>query len=147
MGKGDWTPWFCGLALLLGWQANGLAATVELKGDARGHFLTRASIDNTDIDVVIDTGATTVVLSQEDAEAVGLDPGKLDYGMSVATANGIVNCAKVTLRRVAVGSILLRDVEALVLPRGAFAGTLLGMSFLSRLKGFRVRGGVLVLEK
>ena len=138
MGERDWTPWFCGLMLLLGWQAAALAATVELKADARGHFLTRAAID---------TGASTVVLSQENAERVGLYPGKLDYVFPVATANGIVKCAEVTLRRVEVGAILLRDVEALVLPLGAFDGTLLGMSFLSRLKGFRVRDGVLVLEK
>jgi len=147
MGKRDWTPWFCGLMLLLGWQAAGLAATVELKADERGHFLTRAAIDNSDLDVIIDTGASTVVLSQENAERVGLYPSKLDYVFPVATANGIVKCAEVTLRRVEVGAILLRDVKALVLPRGAFEGTLLGMSFLSRLKGFRVRDGVLVLEK
>src|SRR5689334_19296794 len=94
------------LMLLLGWQAAGLAATVELKADERGHFLTRAAIDNTDLDVIIDTGASTVVLSQENAERVGLYPGKLDYAFPVATANGIVKCAAVTLRRVEVGAIL-----------------------------------------
>jgi aspartyl protease family protein len=147
MGIGGWTAWFCGLAMFLVCQGAALAATVELKGDERGHFMTRAAIDNTDIDVIIDTGASTVVLSQEDAERVGLHPGKLDYVFPVATANGIVKCAPATLRRVEVGTILIRDVQALVLPRGAFEGTLLGMSFLGRLKGFRVRDGVLLLEK
>jgi aspartyl protease family protein len=147
MGTSERRAWFCGLALLLGWQATGLAATVELKGDERGHFITRAAIDNTDIEVIIDTGASTVVLSQEDAERIGLYPGKLDYVLPVATANGIVKCAPATLRRVELGPILIRDVQALVLPRGAFEGTLLGMSFLGRLKGFRLRDGVLLLEK
>ena len=134
-------------ALVVAGGVPAVAATVELKGDQRGHFLARAAIDNVELNVIVDTGASAVVLSHEDAQAVGLNPRRLDYAHPVGTANGVIQSALVTLRRVEIGAILLRDVEALVLPPGALNGTLLGMSFLSRLKGFRVRDGILILEK
>jgi aspartyl protease family protein len=87
-----------------------------------------------------------VALSFQDADDAGLRPNGLDYEVPVNTANGMVKAAKVTLRRVKVDGVEVRDVEGLVMPEGVMNGTLLGMSYLSRLKEFRVRNGVLHLE-
>lgn len=123
------------------------ARTVEIRAGAHGHFFAEAEIDNTRIMVLIDTGASSVALSYEDAERVGLKPFALDFDLPVSTANGIVKAAAVTLRRVEIDNVLVRDVEGMVMPRGALGGTLLGMSFLSRLSGFRIADGTLYLEQ
>jgi len=62
------------------------------------------------------------------------------------TANGQINAARVTLRRVDIDGVRVRDVAGMVLPEGSLDGTLLGMSFLSHLRSFRVEDGVLRLE-
>ena len=118
----------------------------ELKADARGHFVTRARIEGAGILVLVDTGASVVALSYEDAEAANLKPRGLTYDVPVATANGLAKAAKVTLRRVEVAGVTVRDVEGLIMPEGAMEGTLLGMSFLSRLESFKIEDGVLTLK-
>ncbi len=119
----------------------------EIPAGRSGHFVTTADINFTDVTAIIDTGASTVALSWEDAESIGLDPAFLEFVRPVNTANGIVRAAAVTLDRVAIGGVTVNDVDALVLPQGAMRGTLIGMSFLSRLSGYRVEGGKLVLEQ
>jgi aspartyl protease family protein len=120
--------------------------STELKADRRGHYFTDAEIDGTTVKVMVDTGASAVALSYEDADDVGLRPRTLDFDVPVGTANGVVNAARVSLRRVEIDGIEVRDVEGLVLPEGVLEGTLLGMSFLSRLRSFKVEDGVLYLE-
>jgi aspartyl protease family protein len=123
-----------------------LLRVTELKADERGHFVADAEINNATVKVIVDTGATAVALSFEDADDAGLRPNGLTFDVPVNTANGLVNAAKVTLRRVKVNGVEVRDVDGLVLPDGVMSGTLLGMSFLSRLREFRVRDGVMHLE-
>ena len=120
--------------------------STELKADARGHFITDAEIEGTTLKVMVDTGASAVALSYEDAERVGLRPFALVYDVPVSTANGITQAARVTLRRVEVDGVRVRDVEGLVLPEGVMKGTLLGMSYLGRLHSFKVEQGVLSLQ-
>jgi aspartyl protease family protein len=122
------------------------AASVEIAADLRGHFVTTAEIDHTSVEVIVDTGASVVALSYEDAEDAGLRPRTLTFDMPILTANGQVDAARVVLARVEIGNVLVRDVEAVVLPRGAFAGTLLGMSFLNKLSRFSVEDGRLQLQ-
>jgi aspartyl protease family protein len=124
-----------------------IMAATEIKAGARGHFFVTADIDHTPVDVLIDTGATMVAMSYEDADRAGLKPFSLDYSVPVATANGIVRAAPAMLRRIEIDNIVVHDVEALVMPRGVLKGSLLGMSFLSRLSGFGIRDGVLMLEE
>lgn len=121
------------------------ARVVEIRAGDHGHFVTTAAIEHTPVTVVVDTGASKVALSYEDAERVGLHPFALDFDQPVATANGVTKAAAVTLRRVEIENVVIYDVEGVVLPQGAFNGTLLGMSFLSRLSGFRVADGTLYL--
>ena len=123
-----------------------LAASETLKLAPNGHFMTRAEINGRDVEVMVDTGATAVALSFEDAKHAGLRPYSLDFIVPVSTANGTVHAARVTIRRIAIGSIRVKDVEGMVLPEGALRGSLLGMSFLGRLQSFAVEDGELLLR-
>ncbi len=118
----------------------------ELDAGGGGHFFATANINNASIQVLVDTGATAVALSFEDAQKAGLSPNTLKFDVPVNTANGTGFAAKVILRKVEIGTIRVPDVEGLVLPKGAFDGTLLGMSFLGRLTSFGVQNGKLVLK-
>ncbi|MFZ5672208.1 MAG: retropepsin-like aspartic protease family protein [Pseudomonadota bacterium] len=123
-----------------------LLSATELKADRNGHYITEADINGTAILVMVDTGATGVALSYEDAEKAGLRPRGLDFDIPINTANGVVKAARVTLRRVEVDNVRVRDVDGLVLPEGAMRGSLLGMSFLGRLSSFKIENGVLYLR-
>jgi aspartyl protease family protein len=121
------------------------AASTEISADALGHFFATAYIEHRPIKVLVDTGASLVALSYEDAEEAGLRPWTLSFDMPISTANGHTQAARVMLDRVEIENLLVRDVEAVVLPKGAFDGTLLGMSFLNKLSRFKVEDGRLQL--
>lgn len=123
-----------------------LMAMTELEAGAGGHFFTTADINGRDIKVLVDTGATAVALSHEDALEVGLKPRSLDYTVKVSTANGEGRAARVKLKHVMIDNVKVRDVDGLVLQEGAIQGTLLGMSYLGRLKSFSVSDGKLILK-
>lgn len=118
-----------------------------LSADRGGHFTARVEIEGVMIDTLVDTGATLVAFSAEDAERVGLRPLPNDFKYRTQTANGEVSMAVVKVRRIRLGSIELADVDAAVLPSGAFRGTLLGMSFLRRLASFQADGHSLILRQ
>jgi aspartyl protease family protein len=126
-------------------KSPGFAREVRLKADPRGHFIFAADVNGRPATFMADTGATLVVLSYEEAARLGLSPQRLDFSGRVETANGVARVAPVTLGRVRVEDILVRDVPALVAERGALATNLLGMSFLGRLKSFQMQGSDLVL--
>lgn len=139
------SPLFMAGSLLLG-AAPTLAATTEINANANGHYITKATINGSEIGVLVDTGATAVALSYEDASDAGLRPGSLTYDVPVSTANGVAQAARVKIDRIAIDGLEVDDVDALVLPEGALQGTLLGMTFLGRLSSFRVEDGVLRLK-
>lgn len=118
----------------------------RIAADAAGQYSTDAEINGSHISrMLVDTGATTVALSYEDASAIGVFPAPADYKYAVNTANGVAHVARVKLRDVRVGNVVVYDVEALVGERGALSSSLLGMTFLSRLSRFSVESGALVL--
>jgi aspartyl protease family protein len=125
----------------------GWGGEVRLKADARGHFLVPAEVNGRAAEFMADTGATLVVLTYEEASRLGLSPHSLDFTGLAQTANGIARVAPVTLDRVSVEDITVRDVAAVVAEKGALATNLLGMSFLGRLKSFQMQGGELVLVR
>ena len=110
-----------------------------------GHFEVHAYVNGARIRFLIDTGASMVVLSKADARRADINLSRLDYTIEFQSANGIVRGAPVTLRDVSIGQLELRDVEASV-NEGAMGVSLLGMTFLSRLSGYSVRGDRLILE-
>ena len=120
------------------------AVTLEKLPD--GHFGGRISIDGHEIFAMVDTGATTTVLSYEDARRVGFDPEALSYTIQVRTANGAGRAARVMAAEVGVGEIRRRNLPLLVAERGALHQSLLGMNFIGSLSGFDVRGDRMILR-
>jgi aspartyl protease family protein len=125
---------------------NDMPGRVVLTADAAGHYRTEATIDGRLLDILVDTGATAVVLRYEDAETLGLAGTDADYDVAVRTANGLARARRVTLSSIAIGDITLYDVPALVAPRAALSENLLGMSALGRLHSFAARDHRLILE-
>ena len=120
--------------------------TVEISRGGAGNFSIRADVNGARMPMVLDTGASAVVLTLQSAKAAGLPTEILKFDVTVDTANGRTRAASVTLDRVAVGSIVERQVPALVAQPGQLSTNLLGMSFLNRLQGWEVRGDKLVLR-
>lgn len=120
---------------------------VEIAADARGHFLLSARVNGRPLTMLADTGATMVALRASDARAAGLLVLPGDYSERVTTANGEVAAAAARLQELEVGDIRLTGVDALVLPDKALGMSLLGMSFLGRLKSFSVEDGRLLLVR
>jgi aspartyl protease family protein len=119
---------------------------VQISRGQAGEFALRASINGVKVPMVIDTGATSVVLTFETAKAAGLPLELLDYDVAVETAGGHTRAARLTLDRLAIGTLVERSVPALVVPRGQMKTNLLGMSFLDRLESFEVRADSLMLR-
>jgi aspartyl protease family protein len=121
--------------------------SVVVPPDAMGHFRVEGRIDGQFIQFVVDTGASVVALTADDAASLGIHPAPMDFRAIVKTANGTVHAAPVQLNMVEVGNIMVRDVAAMVLPGGALSDNLLGLSFLARLRHFEYTDGKMVLEQ
>jgi aspartyl protease family protein len=120
--------------------------TVEIARGAGGGFSVGAHVNGARVAMVLDTGASAVVLTQEAAKAAGLPLEVLNYSVNVDTANGRARAAPVTLDRLSIGDITERSVPALVAQGGQLRTSLLGMSFLNRLESWEVRGDKLMLR-
>ena len=128
------------VAELMPGHVAGHGRRVQVVRGQTGNFALTASINDVRVPMVLDTGASSVVLTQEAAKAVGLPIEVLNYTIKVETANGRTHAAAVTLDRLAVGNLVERSVPALVVQRGQLKNSLLGMSFLNRLESWEVRG-------
>lgn len=127
----------------------GLTATsdrVELPRHADGHYYLTAEVNGAPILFVVDTGASDIVLSQDDARLAGLDPNDLPYIGRAMTANGEVRTAPVRLDTFSVGPIHDTGVSAIV-NEGALDQSLLGMSYLQRYSSVEITAGKLVLSR
>jgi aspartyl protease family protein len=100
-----------------------------------GHFWADAQVDGHPVRFLVDTGATAVALTADDARNLGLNPGALTYAYTVQTANGPARAAEVKLGMVSVGRAEVSDVEAYVIDKG-LGTSLLGMTYLGRLAKF-----------
>jgi len=120
---------------------------VVVPRDARGHFAVDARVEGRLVSFMVDTGATVIALTANDAARLGIHPAQREYVAEVKTANGTVHAAPTRLDRVEVGDLVVNDVAALVMPDGALSDNLLGLSFLSRLRRFEYSDGRLVLEQ
>ncbi|SFB39617.1 aspartyl protease family protein [Rhizobium sp. NFR07] len=104
-----------------------------------GHFQADVTVDGKTIPMLVDTGASSVVLSFDDAAAIGIDPETLAYTIPVMTANGRAMAAPVRLDEITIGSISRRNVRAMVSEEGRLDESLLGMSFLSTLSSLQMQ--------
>ena len=125
-------------------QTGELAVRIRRRGD--GHFVAKVKIGASNVNALIDTGASTVVLRAADAKSIGLDIDKLSYTVPVQTANGLAYAAAVRLNQVGIGPIMLDGVDALVARPGALKESLLGISFLRRLRSYEFSGDFLTLR-
>jgi aspartyl protease family protein len=131
---------------LLRKRAASPARAVQIARGQSGEFALRAKINGVSAPMVIDTGATSVVLTYETAKAAGLPLELLEYDVDVETAGGHTKAARLTLDRLAIGKLVERSVPALVVPHGQMKTNLLGMSFLDRLESWEVRADRLMLH-
>lgn len=120
--------------------------SVMLEKSRNGHFEAVADINNVSIRLLVDTGATTTVISSADAGRIGIDTNALRFDVPVMTANGPGRAARATADTISVGDINRRRVPVLVAEPGRLAQSLLGMNFLGTLSGFDVRGDRLILR-
>jgi aspartyl protease family protein len=119
---------------------------VQIARGSSGEFALQAKINGVSAPMVIDTGATSVVLTYETAKAAGLPLELLEYDVDVETAGGHTKAARLTLDRLAIGKLVERSVPALVVPHGQMKTNLLGMSFLDRMESWEVRADRLMLH-
>jgi aspartyl protease family protein len=123
------------------------ARSLSIPRDARGHFATEGRINGQRIAFMVDTGASVVALNERSAAQFGLRPIPSQYTATVTTANGTLKAARARIAAIDVGGLVVRDVDAMVLPDEALSENLLGLSFLSRLKRFEYTNGQMVLEQ
>ncbi|MBV2142867.1 TIGR02281 family clan AA aspartic protease [Falsochrobactrum sp. TDYN1] len=119
--------------------------TVTLAKSANGHFEVSGRVNSARVHFLIDTGASSVVLSQEDAQRAGIDTASLAYSVPIMTANGRATAASIQISSLKIGDIERNNVRAMVTKEGLMTGSLLGMNFLQTLGGFSVRGDQLIM--
>jgi aspartyl protease family protein len=125
-------------------STEGNRITVPISRD--GHYYLRLAVNDVAIDFVVDTGATDLVLNQQDAKRIGIDvSGLLFYGRA-ATANGVVETANITLDTIQIGDVVDHDVRAVV-SGGELFGSLLGMGYLQRWGRIEIANEVLTLTR
>jgi len=134
------------LAELVPGRAVGRGRTVELARANSGDFRVGTEVNGVRVAMVLDTGASSVVLTHDAAKAAGLPTEFIKYSVNVETANGHTLAAPVTLDRIAIGGIVEREVAALIAQPGQLKTSLLGMSFLNRLQSWEVRGGRVMMR-
>lgn len=120
-------------------------ATINRSWD--GHFRTITQINGTDVGLMIDTGASLVLLRHDDAMRIGLPLDELNYSTPLTTANGKSYVAPIILDTLSVGDVVVHDVRAAVAQKGALHSSLLGMSFLENLEETVIRKDNMLLRK
>lgn len=123
-----------------------IGRSVEIPRGRGGDFHVHAKVNDAPVSMVLDTGASAVVLTPDDARAAGLPLDMLHYTVEIETANGPARAAEVRLTQVSVGSITEREVPALIAQPGQLKESLLGMSFLNRLESYEMRGDKLLMR-
>lgn len=119
---------------------------VRIRRRPDGHFLARVTANGHALVMLVDTGASAVVLKPTDAQKLGIEVDKLRFQVPVQTANGTTYAASVRLREIVVGPITVSNVEALVAKPGTLKDSLLGMTFLNRLRSYEFSGDFLTLR-
>ena len=121
-------------------------ATVRIRKRSDGHFVTQTTINNIDVSMLVDTGASQIVLTSADAERIGINLNDLKFVIPIDTANGQTVAARLLLNSVSIGPIRIPRVEALVARKGDLNKSLLGLTFLNRLRSYSVKGDFLILS-
>jgi aspartyl protease family protein len=126
--------------------SHGRDAEIYRSASSSDFYIREVRVNGALVPMVLDTGASTVVLTQEDAKAAGLPLALLDYSVSIDTANGRTHAAPLKIKLIGIGDIEEHSVDALVAQTGTLRTSLLGMSFLNRLQSWEVHGTHLALH-
>ena len=121
-------------------------ATATIRKEADGHFWTTAYVNSMPVRFMVDTGATSVVLTAIDARSLGVDPDDLPRRATVMTANGKVDAGVVTLGSVRVEGITAEAVDAVVMD-DTLQHSLLGMSFLNEFSHWEATRETIVIRR
>jgi aspartyl protease family protein len=121
--------------------------TAMLYADTRGHFHADIQVRGTPIRTLVDTGASLVTFSTEDAAKLGLRADSSQKTAQFNTANGMVTAHLIRIPEMRLQGITVYDVDAAILPPGAMKGTLLGMSFMKKLASYESRGTSMVMRR
>lgn len=116
---------------------------VVLQRNRFGHYVADGEINGEQVEFMLDTGATGVIVPANMASKLGIEKGE---SVTVHTANGTIKAYAVKLDRVAIGEISLTDVKAMINPKERSEVVLLGMSFLKYIE-FTQRGDILILRQ
>ena len=116
-----------------------------LRANEHGHFAGRFRINGKPVDSLIDTGATFVTMSENTARNLGYGGNELRFRYEVVTANGKVKAARIILKSVEIGTVSVKNVDAMVIRGKDLAYPLIGMSFLKKLSGYRAENDQLKL--
>lgn len=119
----------------------------QIAPDGRGHFITDIRVAGQTLRAMVDTGASVVAINMSAARRIGLSLKPADFKYRVSTANGETLAASALLPSIEIGRIRVENVEAMVLRDDALSDTLLGMSFLKRLRHYEVSNGALMLTQ
>jgi aspartyl protease family protein len=119
---------------------------ITLPRQSDGHFYARLDVNGQPITFMVDTGASQVVLTQDDAQQAGIDTDALRYLGQASTANGVVRTAQVTLGQVTLSDVTLADVPAVV-NEGQMDGSLLGMTYLRNFSNIQIKDDALILTR
>jgi aspartyl protease family protein len=125
--------------------ASATPGTMVLNVDGRGHFIGSFRLNGKPVTGIVDTGASVVAINERTARMLGYSANSLDFRYPMQTANGQTQAAHIVLDRVEIGNVRVRDIDAMVLRDEALSETLIGMSFLTKLKSYQVKGGSLTL--
>jgi aspartyl protease family protein len=123
--------------------ATGQAASIDKAQD--GHYWAEAAVNGQEVRFLVDTGASAVALTPDDAQRLGFEPSSLNYAFTVNTASGQARAAEVNLTTVAVAGAEVDNVQAYVIESG-LKTSLLGMSYLGRLNQFEATKTSLILR-
>jgi len=120
---------------------------VMLIRDRNGHFEVTAQVNGASMRFLVDTGASSVVLSHQDAVRAGIDVQSLSYTIPVSTANGMTQAARARLNTLDIGEIRRNNLAVMVARDGNLSTSLLGMNYLETLWSFEMRGDRLILTE
>ena len=120
---------------------------VRIKAGYGGHYYADVRMNNRPVKVLVDTGATSVAINETTARKIGIHLKPSDFKYKVNTANGQTKMASAIIREIQIGNIRVKNVHAAVAKDKSLSGTLLGMSFLKKLKRFEISGDMLLLEQ
>ena len=121
--------------------------TARAKMQRNGHFYFNTKMNGASVKVMVDTGATGVAINRSTARRMGIKLSNSDFKYKSQTANGIAYYASAKIDEIKIGRVVVYDVRAAVLKDSSLNGTLLGMTFLRKLKKFEVSNGTLILTQ